>query len=84
MNLQNRVEKLEQRAGLTEGELCTHDVEVRVCDNGGEGYFLNEPLSEVDLAPAKICDVCGRARKQIAVVCVKGRDEHDAAGVPLP
>jgi hypothetical protein len=84
MSLQNRVEKLEQRAGEGAGEECKHGFDVRYYDNNDEGYFINDAPAEADETPPKVCDVCGLKQTRIAIVYVKGRDEHEAAGVPLP
>lgn len=85
MNLQNRVEKLEQRAGpQPDGEPCAHGFDLRIYDNNGAGYFIGERPSEADGTPNKLCAVCGREQRRISFVRVKGRDEHSAAGIPLP
>ena len=85
MNLQNRLEKLEQRAGRQpDGAACEHGFDLRIYDNNGEGYFIGAKPSAADPTPNKVCQVCGRAQRRLRFVRVKGRDEHAAAGVPLP
>jgi hypothetical protein len=72
MNLQNRLEKLEQAAGVNAtGEECRCGFDVRYYDKDGEGYALDAAPDEADRTPNKVCDGCGRVQPRINVVYVQ-------------
>jgi hypothetical protein len=72
MNLQTRVERLEQEAGVNvTGEECRCGFDVRYYDKDGEGYARDAAPYEADRTPNKVCDGCGRVQPRINVVYVQ-------------
>lgn len=79
MGLDERVRRLEQRAGCHTDGACPHGVDLRIYDKDDDGgYSIHDKPAEADRTPAKVCQVCGREQRRISIVLVKGRDAHDA------
>ncbi len=77
MNLQNRVEKLEQACGVgNESGVCrchgVGKVNIRITDEENENTMADARR------PPQLCDECGRERRIIIINLVSGPNPHAA------